>query len=110
MAAEIPNNPNDLTGVSEDKLLAALSYLGILVLIPLLLRRNDPYVRFHAKQGLVILIGEIVAVVAGIWLTVIGNLLFVLMLIASVLGFINALQGKQWKIPGVGQLAEKFKI
>lgn len=104
------NDPNDITGVSADKLMAALSYLGVLVLIPLFMRPHDASIRFHAKQGLVILIGEIVAVVAGIWLTIIGNLLFVLLLIASVLGLINALQGKQWKIPGVGHLAHKFRI
>lgn len=105
-----PNNPNDIVGISEDKLMAALSYLGVLVLIPLFRRTGDPNVRFHTKQGLVILIGEVVAIVAGIWLTVIGNLLFVLMLIASVLGLINALQGKQWKIPGIGDIANKFKV
>lgn len=105
-----PNNPNDITGISEDKLMAALSYLGVLVLVPLVMRPADQAIRFHAKQGLVIFLGEIVAVLAGIWLTAVGNVLFALMLIASVLGLISALQGKQWKIPGVGHVAERFRV
>lgn len=96
--------------INDEKLMAGLSYLGVLVLIPLLIRKNNPFVYFHAKQGLVIFIGEVIALIAGQWLVVVGSLLFILLLIASVVGLIQALQGRRFSIPGIGQLAEKFSI
>ena len=49
-------------------LMGVLCYLGILVLIPLLTdAKNEAFVRFHIKQGIVLLITGVVAgFVAGI--------------------------------------------
>ncbi len=96
--------------VSDENLAAAFSYIGFLVLIPLFTRKHDPYVHFHAKQGLVIFIGEVVAVIAAQWVGVVGGLLFVLLLIASVIGLIQSLQGKRFRIPGIAELTDKFNI
>lgn len=90
--------------------MAGLSYLGVLVLIPLLTRKNNSFVYFHAKQGLVIFVGEIIALIAGQWIVAVGSLVFILLLIASVIGLIQALQGRRFSIPGIGQLAEKFSV
>lgn len=38
-------------GNTSAKLLAVLAYLGILVLIPILVAKEDKFVRFHANQG-----------------------------------------------------------
>ena len=104
-------SPTDVTGVERHTLVAALSYLGILVVVPLFfVDKNDPFVKFHAKQGLVILIGYILAVVGLGWIPVVGNLVWLVLGIASIAGLIQSLQGKWWKIPVVGDIAAKFKI
>ena len=36
---------------TKSKVLACLSYLGILVLIPLIAARDDEFVQFHVRQG-----------------------------------------------------------
>jgi uncharacterized membrane protein len=72
--------------------------------------KNDPFVKFHAKQGLVILIGYVIAMIGVGWIPVLGNLAWLLLAVASIAGLIQALQGKRWKIPVVGDLAEKLKI
>ena len=36
---------------AKSKVLACLSYLGILVLIPLIAARDDEFVQFHVRQG-----------------------------------------------------------
>ena len=36
---------------SKSKVLACLSYLGILVLIPLIAAKDDEFVQFHVRQG-----------------------------------------------------------
>ena len=38
----------------QDKVMLILSYLGLLSLIPLLTVKDSDYVKFHAKQGLVL--------------------------------------------------------
>lgn len=105
-----PQKPDGFTGVSENMLFAALSYVGVLVLIPLLLRRDDPYVSFHAKQGLVMLIGFAIALLAARWAPVVGNVLFLILLLVDVVALVQALLGRWWKIPLLGQVADMFRI
>lgn len=97
----------------ETNLMALISYLGVLCLIPILTKEKDEFVRFHAKQGLVLFIGEMVTwavliVLPFLWL--VGNLLGLFWLILSVLGIINVIKKEKKEIPLVGQLAEKIKI
>lgn len=103
-------NQNDVVDIDENKLLAALSYVGVLVLAPLLIKKDDPFVRWHAKQGLVILVGMIVALIAAAWIPMVGNLLFLILLVVSVVGLVQALLGRRWRIPIIGQIADSFKI
>ncbi|MCD6422236.1 hypothetical protein J7L13_02730 [bacterium] len=44
------------TSSGEQKLMAVLCYLGILVLIPLVLKKSDPEVKFHIEQGLTLFV------------------------------------------------------
>lgn len=97
----------------ESDLIAILSYLGILFLIPLLVSKDKPFVQFHAKQGLVLFIAEMaIGLIAWIpilgWIT--GPILWLICFVLSIIGIVNVLSGKQKKIPIIGQLADKFKI
>jgi uncharacterized membrane protein len=94
-------------------LLAIFCYLGILVIIPILVGKKDEFVKFHIKQGLALLVAEVVTVVVGAipvlgW--IFGGLASILWLILSVLGIINVLTGKKKSLPLVGSYAEKFNI
>ena len=102
--------PEDLTGLEEDKLMAILAYLGALVLVPLIMKRDDAFVLFHAKQGLVLFVGYIIAAIAVWWVAVIGNILLILLMLISVIGVVQASQGKRWKIPVITGLANKFNL
>jgi len=94
--------------------MAILAYLGILVIIPLVSqKKNDPFVKFHCKQGLVVLIGWIVAsVVLAIpglgW--VIGPVVWLGALLLTVLGIVNVTNNKMEPLPLVGHLGDKFNI
>jgi fumarate reductase subunit D len=101
---------DDVTGIEPNKLMAAISYVGVLVIIPLLIRRDDSFVVFHAKQGLVILVGYVLASLIVGWVPIVGNLLWLLMIVASIAGFVQAIQGKWWKVPGIGAIADQFRI
>lgn len=95
---------------STNTLMAVLCYFGILVLIPFLTdAKNDPFVKFHIKQGLVLLI---VYVIAGfvLWIPFVGWLLGILLFVLFLMGVINAASGKETPLPVIGQFAEKINI
>jgi len=97
----------------QNRLVAAIGYLGILCLVPLLLKRNSAFAQHHGKQGLVLLItwcllwvGNVIPVIGTIvWL--LGSVVLVILLI---LGVINALNGKMWEMPVLGEYARQIKI
>ena len=103
------NEPQKKDQKSQNTLMALLAY--IVFFIPLLTdAKNDEFVKYHVKQGLVVfLIGIAVAVLSPfIWM--ISWLLQLGLLVLVVLGIVNALNGKQEPLPVVGGLAEKFKF
>jgi len=104
--AEEKNTNKD---ISENNLLAAISYVWILCLVPLFLKRDSKFVQFHAKQGLVLFFIEIVGTLV-FWIPLVGWLLFIAILILAILGFVNAIQGNSWKMPVVGDLAQKINL
>lgn len=85
---------------SEEKAWAAASYLWIVSIIVLALKKDNPFIRFHANQGFLLF-------VLGF-----ASMLFpplgIIILIAVVVGLIKALQGQQWPLPLVGQFATKM--
>lgn len=85
--ATIPNADNGSTGYShgaadgydavtdikENKVYAALAYLGILFFLPLVACPNSKFGRYHANQGLLLLIGSVLLnIVAWILRLIIG--------------------------------------
>ena len=44
---------------SDRTIMLVLSYLGILSLVPLLAKKDDPEVQWHAKHGLVLMAAEL---------------------------------------------------
>jgi len=79
----IPNQTSpffDPKDIEENKGVAALSYLFILFLIPLLTRKNSKFSQAHAKQGLILCIMEIIASFF-IWIPILGWLLEILILV-----------------------------
>jgi len=103
--------------IDEGKGLAWLSYLGILLLIPLLVNKDNEYSRFHVKQGIILLIcwigWQIVSIILHI-IPVIGTIVWagglLFLFILMVMGIINALNGKTEPLPVIGKYAEKIKL
>lgn len=91
------------------RILAVMCYLGILCMVPLVLNRDDQYVYFHAKQGLVLWIWGVIAIFV-LFIPGIGKLLFsasmMAILVFSSIGLLSVLLGKAWRLPGVYSLAK----
>lgn len=88
--------------------LASLSYMWILCFVPLIFAKND-FVRFHAKQGLVLFFIEVLLVFIG-WIPIIGWLLVIAVIILSILGIRSALNSEMWEMPYINKLAKKINL
>lgn len=100
--------------INSNKIMAVLSYLGILVLIPVFAAKNSPFARFHANQGIVLAISEIVINLVisvlsdfpaiGRLFTLIGGIADVAFLVFVIIGIINAVNGKAKELPVIGKI------
>ena len=91
--------------------MGVLAYLSILVIVPLLAAKNDPFTKFHVKQGLVLLIIEVVVwFLSGlIWqFWEIFQLINLCVFVLAVIGIVNVVNHKQSELPLVGGLAKNF--
>ncbi len=116
MQTEDNTSEFDQEDINQNKVMAVLAYIGILVLVPLLAAPNSKYARYHSNQGLMLFIAEIcLGVVIGIfsWIPVLniiigilGGLVSLLLFVFAIIGIVNACQGKAKGLPIFG----KFKI
>jgi uncharacterized membrane protein len=107
-------NKNSDYVFNENTIMASLSYLGPLVLIPFLTNRNSPTIMFHVKQGLVLFGIEIVLMFVNIMsfglLTPIVFIINIGLIILSIIGILNALKMKEMGLPLVGKYAANIKL
>ena len=74
--------------IDNGKLMALLSYIGILALIPYFAEKENKYVRFHAIQGLNLLIVNLVVSAASFVVAIVATILFIIPIIGWILGFV----------------------
>ena len=99
--------------IEEGRLFAILAYISFLCFVPLFLKKDNRFAFFHAKQGLVIFIGEILAAVLSVvpfFGAIVQFLAILAFSLASVIGIIQVLMGQYWKMPYVYPVAEKINI
>ncbi len=96
-----------------DRILAVISYLGFFCFVPLFLKKSNSFVQFHAKQGLVLFIAEVVISFVNI-IPILGQIFWFLALIffiiISVRGMVKAWGGQRWKIPFWADYARKINL
>jgi len=110
-----PPPPPPTPPSSNRSVMLVLSYLGILALIPLLTEKNDREVQWHARHGLVLLVGYMVLTVALFMVSLVVGFLGMLQVplwigyvVVIVLGITNALNGKRLVLPGISEFADRL--
>ena len=96
--------------IEKNKVICALAYIPILFFLPLVACPKDSkFAKFHANQGLLVLILAVVCNVIGsliglipIFGTIVWILLDVVIFGAFLFGLINTLQGKAKELPFIG--------
>jgi uncharacterized membrane protein len=108
-----PQNPSHK---EKNTGMAIVAY--IIFFVPLLTEaKNDPFVKYHVKQGLVIFIGWIAVGIIGYILGyafyigwMLARLLNLFLFILMIIGIKNASQGEKKPLPIIGKFGEKFKF
>jgi len=127
MEENTPKAPEMHTGGNKNTGMAVVAY--ILFFVPLLTdSKNDPYVKYHVKQGLVLLLTGaalwiIEFILSAIFTTSLAgallwwrisnviNLVIGLGILALlIIGILNATSGKEKPLPVIGQFAKMFKF
>ncbi len=96
------SNPAD---VAKNKGIAIAAY--IIFFLPLLAAKDSPFARYHANQGLILVLFSVVVNALG-WLVpvlgwfVIGPIGNLLVFLLFILGVINAAQGRMKPLPLIG--------
>ena len=112
---------------NESKLWAFVGYLGVLCLLPLLLKKDDSFAQFHAKQGLVMLIVwvalgflsfpiglisliPVIGMILGGLLGLALGIIWIVVIIVWIIAIVKVIQGQTWRIPFVSNFAERIKF
>ena len=126
-ASRLLSSGNGQTNLELDsKIFAALSYLSILFIVPWVVKKDDVFVKFHVRQGLVLFFVEVIAwfilyLIESLLITLFsfGALSFIAFLYklawlffagVSIVGIYFAVKGEKRKIPILWDLSKNLKI
>jgi fumarate reductase subunit D len=115
-----PPPPPGAPANSDRTIMLVLSYLSILCLIPLLMKKDDADIQWHAKNGTVLFGAEIAwAIIAfflafvripflgcGVWM--ISCFVWIAFLAISILCIVKATKGERFRLPVLTDIAEKM--
>ena len=115
-----PSPPGGPAPSSDRTIMLVLSYVGILCLIPLLTKKDDPEVQWHAKNGTALFGAEVVLFILRIMLifiripfvgcgvSVITCAIWLGFLAISIIAIMKAVKGERFRIPVLTDFAEKM--
>jgi uncharacterized membrane protein len=114
-----PPPPGATTGGSRDTAMLVLSYLWFLSIIPLVAKKEDPELQWHAKNGLVFAIAytaiEAVFWIIGHFFPLVGCLVVWIpclvdlgYLVVIIMGIVKATSGQRFRLPMLSDYADKM--
>lgn len=106
----------------NNKAMGVLAYLGILVLVPIFAAKDSKFARYHANQGLVLMLAEVIyLIIQSILASILASLLFssgsvgifailttlisllgIVFVVLAIMGIVNAVGGKMKPLPIIG--------
>ena len=108
-----PVNVSQDPEIQDAKFFAAVGYLNLLCLVPLLLKKQNKFAQFHGKQALVLFILEIAACILKI-VPALGDLVFtvafVVFGILSLVGIVKVLMGEYWEMPVIFEISNRISL
>ncbi|MGN0550453.1 MAG: hypothetical protein ACI4I4_01245 [Acutalibacteraceae bacterium] len=120
---------HDEQDIQQNKILALVSYLGYFFFIPMIVKPQSRYLRFHGNQGLIFVLCSLglsiihgiiisilsaisvattftapfVAVICAIFMVIFSLIIYVPIVIWLIIGISNAVRGKAKELPLIGR-------
>jgi len=94
-------------------LMGILAYIGPLIVVSYLVAKDDPFVKFHIKQGLLLVIVEVTVWMLMMTLWILFPLLQLVnlgVLILAIVGIVHAAKSEKKELPFIGHYAKNFKF
>lgn len=92
-------------GADNDQLMGILSYLGILVIIPIAVAKDSEFAMYHANQGLILFIAEVILFGIGM-IPILGWIIsffgWIAAVVFAIIGIMNAAGKKKKPLPIIG--------
>ena len=85
--------------ILDGKMYAVLAYLSIFCIVPLILKKNNTFVLAHGRQGLVLFVAEVGAMVVSIVLPWIFRPFLFILFGLSFWGMVTAIRGRFVELP-----------
>jgi len=92
----------------EGKIYALLAYLSILCIVPLVFKKNSPFVLAHGKQGLVLFICETAVWILSIVIPFLLAPMMCILIGLSLWGVFAAVKGRFVRLPITAAWADKI--
>ena len=115
--ANVGGNPGSSNQKGNQTLMGVLSYLGILIIIPFFMAKGNPFVKFHIKQGLVLVVIELIVWVLRSMFWPYSYFMFspmqiinLAVLVFVIIGIVNVVQGKEKELPLIGHFSRYFSF
>jgi uncharacterized membrane protein len=99
----------DPKDIEDHRIMATLSYISILFLVPMFGARKSRFAQEHAKQGLLLFIVWIIGSLV-FWIPLFGWLAMFAVFCANLIAIVKCLNGEFWEIPVLGYLRSKIKL
>jgi len=112
--------PPGVPASSDRTIMIVLSYLGILALIPLIMKKDDKEIQWHAKNGLVLCVAYIIVTVLwtlvsnflpatmGCALSFVGCGIGIAYLVAIIMGIMKGVKGERFRVPMLSDFTDRF--
>lgn len=98
--------PQPASQGDNEKVVSAVAYLGILFFVPLLTNPESDFAKYHANQGLLLLITAVVvgtlSVIPIIGWFIIGPLGMIFLIVLFIMGIVHAVNGEKKPLPLIG--------
>ncbi|MFA5778200.1 MAG: hypothetical protein WC870_01795 [Candidatus Paceibacterota bacterium] len=111
----VSGNSSPSSKKGNQTIMGVLAYLGILILVPFFMAKENPFVKFHIKQGLVLVVIELIiwALRPMFWSYPMSSFIQILdlaIIIFIIMGIINVVQGREKELPLIGQFSRYFSF
>ena len=104
--------------IRDNKVMAAMAYLGILVAVPYFMAKESRFARYHAKQGITLFVAEVAySILYQIFVTAIlmvsWRFYYIVRIfgylalefpILAIVGIIDAINGQEKELPVIGKI------